>query len=61
MHRLEKKASYLYKKYLPEFKRNSLGINNLDSFDGKVIKDFQKEESKCFSNYLIIDGKKTCL
>lgn len=54
----EKKASYLDKKYLPEFKRNCLGINNLDSFDGKVIKDFQKEESKCFSNYLIIDGKK---
>ena len=58
MHRLEKKASYLYKKYLPEFKRNCLGINNLDFFGGKVIKDFQKEESKCFSNYLIIDGKK---
>ena len=45
MHRLEKKASYLDKKYLLKFKRNCLGINNLDSFDGKEIKDFQKEES----------------
>ena len=56
-----KKASYLDKKYLPDFKKNCLGNNNLNSFDGKVIKDFQKEESKCWSNYLIIDGKKTCL
>ena len=60
MHR-RKKASYLDKKYLQEFQKNCLGSNNPDSFDGKVIKDFQKEESKCFSNYLIIDGKKTCL